>query len=174
MGVIIKPFSQWRKAKCQRENPSNCQLPFLSHSPNHLILPEIGWVSYCMRMGKVWKLEIRIWGSTHFWEKRFWLLRQVNTQKCMPIWLSTHVLHFLTQWKLGSCFPSRFWLAVYVSFMLGDSRHFSHHNSSTLEISQAARSLLCLAFLFLGLMCVFSLTWVVIFFISLRFRNSFW
>ena len=39
---------QWGKAKCQRENPSNCQLPFLSHSPNHLLLLEIGWVDYCM------------------------------------------------------------------------------------------------------------------------------
>ena len=35
------------------------QLPFLSHSPNHLILPKIGWSSYCMGMGRVWarKLE---------------------------------------------------------------------------------------------------------------------
>ena len=70
-------------------------------------------------MGKVWKSEFQIWGSTHFWEKHFLLLGQVNTQKCMSIWLSTHGLHFLMQWKLGSCFPSRFWLVVYVSFTLG-------------------------------------------------------
>ena len=45
---IFKPLIQWGKSKCQRENPSNSQLPSLSYSPNHLLLPEIGWVSYCM------------------------------------------------------------------------------------------------------------------------------
>ena len=47
-GGIFNLWGQWGKAKCQWENPSNCQLPFLSHSPNHLVLPEIGWVGYCM------------------------------------------------------------------------------------------------------------------------------
>ena len=70
-GGIFKPLGQWGKSKCQRENPSNCQLPIFSFVPNHLILPEIVWVSYCMRMGKVWESEIRIWGSIHFWENVF-------------------------------------------------------------------------------------------------------
>ena len=47
-GGIFKPLGQWGKYKCQRENPSNCKLHFLSYSPNHLLLPEIGWVGYCM------------------------------------------------------------------------------------------------------------------------------
>ena len=47
-GWVFKPLGQWEKAKCQRENPSNCQLPFLSYSPNNLLLPEVGWVGYCM------------------------------------------------------------------------------------------------------------------------------
>ena len=41
-GEIFNLWGQWGKAKCQWENPSNNQLPFLSHSPNHLILPKIG------------------------------------------------------------------------------------------------------------------------------------
>ena len=45
---IFKPLDQWGKFKCQRENPSNCQLPILSLVPNHLILRKICWVSYCM------------------------------------------------------------------------------------------------------------------------------
>ena len=45
-------WGQWGKDKCQRENPSNCQLPFLSYSPNHLLLPEVGWVGYCMEWGR--------------------------------------------------------------------------------------------------------------------------
>ena len=39
---IFNFSGQWGKAKCEWENPSNSQLPFSSHSPNHLILPEIG------------------------------------------------------------------------------------------------------------------------------------
>ena len=60
-GEIFNLWGQWRKAKCQWENPSNSQLPFLFHSPNHLIMPEIGWSSYCMGMGRVWarKFEFR-------------------------------------------------------------------------------------------------------------------
>ena len=29
--------------------------PFLVFFPNHLFLPEIGWGSYCMGMGRVWE-----------------------------------------------------------------------------------------------------------------------
>ena len=46
-GEIFNLCGQWGKAKCQRENPSNPQVPILSFVPNHLILLEIGWVSYC-------------------------------------------------------------------------------------------------------------------------------
>ena len=40
-GEIFNLWGQWGKEKCQWKNPLNSQLPFLSHSPNHLILPEI-------------------------------------------------------------------------------------------------------------------------------------
>ena len=52
---IFKPFGHWGKSKWKRENPSKYQLPILDLVPNHLNLPKIGWVSYCMRMGKVWE-----------------------------------------------------------------------------------------------------------------------
>ena len=95
-GGIFNLWGQWGKSKCQWKNPSNCELPFLSHSPNHLILLEIGWVSYCMRMGKVWKLEIWIWGKPIFGEKHFLLLGQVNTQNACPFG------HTPTSWRSGS------------------------------------------------------------------------
>ena len=40
-GKYLTLGSHWGKAKCQWENPSNSQLPFLSHTPNHLILPKM-------------------------------------------------------------------------------------------------------------------------------------
>ena len=45
---------------------------------------------------------------------------QVNTKKCIPIWLFTHVLHFLTQWELGELFTFTFLYVVCVSFTLGE------------------------------------------------------
>ena len=32
----------------KRGTHQNCQLPFLSYLPNHLLLQEIGWVGYYM------------------------------------------------------------------------------------------------------------------------------
>ena len=69
-GGIFKPLVQCGKSKCQRENPSNCQLPFLSYSPNQLLLAEIGWVGYCMGwQGMI--AQIRIGEAISFWEIRF-------------------------------------------------------------------------------------------------------
>ena len=64
-------------------------------------------------------VQIRIGEAISFWEMWFWLLGQVNTQKCMPIWLFTHVLHFLTQWKLGELFSFTFLSTVCVFLHLG-------------------------------------------------------
>ena len=71
------------KSKCQWKNPLNCRLPFLSHSPNHLILPKIGWNSYCTRMERVWGGNSNL-GKPIFGEKCFWLLGQVNTKNACP------------------------------------------------------------------------------------------
>ena len=59
-GGIFKPLSQWGKVKCQRENPSRFKLSFLSYSPNHLLLPEIGRGSYFLGMGKVWRSKFEL------------------------------------------------------------------------------------------------------------------
>ena len=96
-GGIFKPLGQWGKAKCQRENPSNCQLPFLSHLPNHLLLPKIGWVGYCMGWERCDNPNSN-WRSHQFLGNMFWLLGQVKTQKFIPFY------HAFT----SSCFPHHF------------------------------------------------------------------
>ena len=93
-------WGQWGKAKCERENPSNCQLPFLSHSPNHLLLPEIGWVGYCMGWAR-YDSPNSNWRSHQFLGNAFWPLGQVKTQKCMPFY---HALMFLDVFT--TIFPS--------------------------------------------------------------------
>ena len=84
-GGIFKPLGQWGKAKSQRENPSNYQLPFLSYSPNHLLLPEVGWVGYCMGWERYDNPNSN-WRSHQFLGNVFWLLGQVKTQKRMPFY----------------------------------------------------------------------------------------
>ena len=63
-GELFKPLIVWGKAKCQRENPSSCQPPFLSFMLSHLKLVKevisLGWERY--------GVQIRIWGVTHFLE----------------------------------------------------------------------------------------------------------
>ena len=82
-GEIFNLSGPWGKSQCQWKNPLNCQLPFLSHSPNHLIFQEIGWSSYFMGMGRVWGLNSNL-GKPIFGEKRFWLFGQVNTKNACP------------------------------------------------------------------------------------------
>ena len=108
-GDIFNLWGQWGKSKCQWEKPSNSQLPFLSHSPNHLILPKIGWSSYCMGMGRVWAGNSNL-GKTLFWGKSFLTFGARKHPKCMPICSYTHVLHLLMQGKLGCCFTFTFLL----------------------------------------------------------------
>ena len=52
--------------------------------------------------------QLRIGEATHFWKSCFWLMGQVNAQKCMPKPLFTHTFFSLTWWELPVCFPSRF------------------------------------------------------------------
>ena len=111
-GGIFNLWGQWGKAKCQRENPWNSQLPFLSHSPNHLMLPKIGWSSYCIGMGGVWAGNLNL-GKTHFWGKSILTFGESKHQKMHAIFPYTHILHFAHAGKLRSCLPPRFcWLCV--------------------------------------------------------------
>ena len=83
-GGIFKCLSQWGKTKSQRENPSNCQLPFLSYSPNNLLLLEVGWVRYCMGHARYDNPNSN-WRSHQFLGNAFWLLGQVKTKRYLPI-----------------------------------------------------------------------------------------
>ena len=67
-GEIFKPFSQWGKSKCLRENPYICQLPILPFVPSHL---EVGWGKLMHGDGKSMGVKIRIWEATHFWKTCF-------------------------------------------------------------------------------------------------------
>ena len=154
-GGIFKPLSQWGKAKCQREDPSNCQLPILSFVPNHLFLPEIGWGSYCIGMGRVWTNSN--WAEHPFWKNMFWLNRQVRTQKFITHPLCIHILS-------SSC----------ISGALGVFPH-------ALTCKQAGiflHALMRLSFLTVSACCVFSLSWAVVFFnfprMGIRFCNDQW
>ena len=70
-GGIFNLWGQWGKAKCQWENPSNNQLPFLYHSPQSFNSAR-NWLKQLLHGdGKSMGKEIQIWGNTHFWEKRF-------------------------------------------------------------------------------------------------------
>ena len=101
-GGIFNLWGQWGKSKCQWDNPWNSQFPFLSHSSNHFILPEIGWSSYCMGMGRVWAWISNL-GKTHFW-----LLGQQNTQNACPFARTPTFFIYSHRESLGVVLPSRF------------------------------------------------------------------
>ena len=95
-GEIFNLWGQWGKAKCQWENPSNSQLPFLSHSPNHLIMLEIGWSSYCMGMGRVWACISNL-GKTVFY---FWGKKTPKMHAHLPIHPRSSFSHAGKAWQL--------------------------------------------------------------------------
>ena len=110
-------MGQWGKAKCLWENPSNCQLPFLSFFfPNHLFLPECGGVSYCMEWeeyGKKFEL-----GREPF----FWMPKNVCHSAMHPCFSIFHD-HSPSRWG--------FWeqLEFFLCFsfhVFGGWLHFSH------------------------------------------------
>ena len=104
-GVIFNLWGQRGKAKCQRENPWNSKLHVLSHSPNQLILLEIGWSSYCMGMGGVWAGNLNL-GKTHFWGKSILTFGASKHPKMHAIGIYIHVLHFyLMHGSLGDVSP---------------------------------------------------------------------
>ena len=122
---IIKPLRKWGKFKCQRENPSNSQLPILSFVPNHLFVPEVvelvnswGWEEYGS--------QIRIREAINFWKTCFWLMGQINAQKCYPSHGSLTSFIFLMQLKLVGLSPSSFCLPHTVEATCASLLYFSH------------------------------------------------
>ena len=113
------------KAKCQRENPWNSQLPFLSFSPIMKIFQNV------VELVIAWSGE-SMGSNFEFGENQFWLLEQESTQKCMPICSYTHVLHLLMPESLGAVLSPWFcWLCVLPS-RFGLLDFFPHLQNSTL------------------------------------------
>ena len=119
-GEIFNLWGQRGKAKCLWENPSNCQLPFLSFFSNHLFLPECGWVSYCMKGEEYGQPKFRIGQRPIFGKTCSDFLGKKNVQKRIPFCCASTFFSF--SHVLGaagvSCvfFLPRFWLWL----------HFSH------------------------------------------------
>ena len=64
-------MGKFQMSKGEPIKPSTTHFVFF---PNHLIMPEIGWSSYCMRKGRVWAGNSNL-GKTHFLGKNifeFW------------------------------------------------------------------------------------------------------
>ena len=106
-------MGQWGKAKCLWENPSSCQLPFLSFSPiiyfcQNVVELVIAW------MGRVWATKNLNWAENHFWKTCSDFLGKENAQKRMPFLLCIHVFQFPHVLGAAGVFPvfffPRFWL----------------------------------------------------------------
>ena len=112
-GEIFNLWGKWGKAKCQRENPSNPQLPIFVFFPNHQILPECGWVSYYMEWEEYGE-KFQIGKKTHFLKTCSDFLGKENVQKHMPFCYASTFFSFLTFWEQLEFFPvfffPRFWL----------------------------------------------------------------
>ena len=81
--------------------------PFLVFFPNLLFLPEFGWGSYCMGMGRVWE-KIWIGQSTQFWKKCYDFIGKKTLKNVCPF---PHAFTFsssLTFWGAAR----RFWSSI--------------------------------------------------------------
>ena len=127
-GGIFKPLIQWGKAKCQGENPSSYQPPFLSYSPNHLFMLEIGWGSYCMGMGRVWQSKFELEKPSIFGKHDFDFWGKLTPKNACPFCcsptssissrsgsLESSLLHVF----LSTCAFSLTWAAVFFIFPHG-------------------------------------------------------
>ena len=141
-GGIFNLGGQWGKAKCQRENLWNSQLPFLSHSPNHLILPKMVEFVSAWGWGRVWQLEIRIEKVIRFWKTFFWLVGQVNAWEGMPKPLLTHYFHFPHPFSFTWGFLHASKLLVCSSFTLESfSSYLNAHKFVLVLFSKWARKI---------------------------------
>ena len=125
-GGIFKPLGQWGKSKCQRENSSNCQLPFLSYSPNHLLMPKTSWVDIAWD-GQGMTVQIRIGEAISFGRRVLtpWASKNPKTSSHSNMHTRFHVfltilLHVRLLEASGTscvCIHSHFWL--FTSFSSG-------------------------------------------------------
>ena len=108
------------KAKMSMRRPIKLSTTFLVFFPNHLFLPECGWVSYCMEWGEYGQKNSN-WAENHFLKNVFWLPWQGKFPKTYAILPCIHVFHFSSPFSFtlglleaAGVFPvsfiPRFWL----------------------------------------------------------------
>ena len=104
-----------------KRRPIKLSTTFLVFFPNHLFLPECGWVSYCMEWEEYGQKNSN-WAENHFfWKMCSDFLGKENAQKRMPFcyastffsfssrfgssWSFSCFFHFHVFWLLASFFP---------------------------------------------------------------------
>ena len=107
------------KSQMSMREPIKLSTTFLVFFPNHLFLPECGWVSYCMEWEEYGQPNSN-WAETHFWKTCSDFLGKENAQKRMPfchtstffifLTILLHVGAFGSSWSFSCVFHSRFWL----------------------------------------------------------------
>ena len=100
------------KSQMSMRKPIKLSTAFLVFFPNHLFLPECGWVSYCMEWEEYGqKFEL---GRDPFLKNVFWLPWQEKCPKTYAILLCIHVFQFSHVLGVAGVFPvcldPTFWL----------------------------------------------------------------
>ena len=119
-GVKYLTYGPMGKSQMSMRKPIKLSTTFLVFFPNHLFLPECGWVSYCMEWEEYGKRNSN-WAETHFWKTCFDFLGKEKCPKMYDILLCSHVFSFSSPFSftlgfLGAAgvfpvsFIPRFWL----------------------------------------------------------------
>ena len=95
------------KSQMSMREPIKLPTTFLVFFPNHLFLPECGWVSYCME-GEEYGQPNSNWAETHFWKTCSDFLGKKNAQKRMPFCHAFTFFSFLTFLGAARVFPVSF------------------------------------------------------------------
>ena len=129
-GVKYLSSGPMGKSQMSMRKPIKLSTTFLVFFPNHLFLPECGWVSYCMD-GKSMGNQNSNWAENHFWKTCSDFLGKENAQKRMPFCYAFTFFHFSSPFSftlglLGAAgvfpvvfIPRFWWLASFFPWMGG-------------------------------------------------------
>ena len=81
------------KSQMSMRKPIKLSTTFLVFFPNHLFLPECGWVSYCME-GEEYGQPNSNWAETHFWKTCSEFLGKEDVQKRRLFCHTSTFFHF--------------------------------------------------------------------------------
>ena len=108
------------KSQMSVRKPMKLSTTFLFFFPNHLFLPECGWVSYCMEWEECGQRNSN-WEETHFWKTCSDFLGKKNAQKRRPFCYAFTFFSFLTFWGAAGIF-----FLCLPFHVFGCWLHFSH------------------------------------------------